>query len=168
MRFAYLLALAAFCLTGCAGYHIGPIQPKFMSGIKTIAVPTFRNDTLYPRIEVLVADRVIKQLQEDGTYRVDTEDRADATLEGTIKRIERRPSRSLVGNTFATEEFTLTVFVSFSLRKRGSTAVLDQRLIAGQTSFFVSSDVNQEERQAMPLAIQDAAVHLVTALSEGW
>ena len=30
--------------------------------------PTFKNRTLVPRIEVLVTDTVIKQLQQDGTY----------------------------------------------------------------------------------------------------
>jgi hypothetical protein len=46
--------------------------------------------------------------------------------------------------------------------------------VSGKTSFFVSgsnalaADVNQDERQALPLAIEDAATRLVSQISEGW
>ena len=39
---------------------------------------------------------------------------------------------------------------------------------AGLTSFFVDEDVNTDERQALPLAAEQVAVHLVSQLSEGW
>ena len=40
--------------------------------------------------------------------------------------------------------------------------------VSGPTSFFVGSDVATEEEQAIPLAAEDLAVHLVSQLSEGW
>ena len=77
-----MAALIPLLFSGCAGYHLGAIQPHFMEGIHTIAVPTFRNDTLIPRIEVLVADTVIRQIQEDGTYKVaSSEETASASEE---------------------------------------------------------------------------------------
>ena len=45
-----------------------------MIGIKTIAVPTIRNETLIPRAEVLVSDTIIRQIQEDGTYQIASSD----------------------------------------------------------------------------------------------
>jgi len=51
---------------------------------------------------------------------------------------------------------------------------LDARGVTGQTSFFVTgsntiaADVNQDERQAIPLAAEDLAVRLVSQISEGW
>src|SRR5437016_14414407 len=70
-----------FCLAlcGCLGYHDGPVKPYYLRDVHTIAVPTFKNRTLVPRIEVLVTDTVIKQLQQDGTLQVDNGDMADAT-----------------------------------------------------------------------------------------
>jgi hypothetical protein len=38
----------------------------------------------------------------------------------------------------------------------------------GTTTFFVSSDVTSDERQALPLATEDLASRLVTQVSEGW
>jgi len=66
---SFLTAVCLF-LTGCLGYHVGPVKPGVLRDVHTIAVPTFENKTLLPRIEVLITDSVIKQLQQDGTYKV--------------------------------------------------------------------------------------------------
>jgi hypothetical protein len=174
MRFAFLLPLAALLFAGCAGYKIGPVQPKFMEGIHKIAVPTFRNDTLEPRVEVPMATAVIKQFQLDGTYQIVDEKYADAILEGTLDTIERRPARSVRGNVLLTKEYTLTVRGRFKLTNKSTGLVIDERTVTGTTSFYatgsdsVSQDVNQDERQAVPLAAEDMAVQLVSQLSEGW
>src|SRR5207249_4922525 len=57
--FATVICLA---LSGCLGYHVGPVKPYYLRDVHTIAVPTFKNRTLVPRIEVLITDTVIKQL----------------------------------------------------------------------------------------------------------
>ena len=173
MRFAFLLPLAAVLLSGCAGYHVGPIKPKTMRDVKTIAVPSFKNDTLEPRVEVLFANAVIKQIQQDGTFQVVREADADAILEGTVEKILRRPSRSVRGNVLQTREYNLVTTIRFRVRDR-SGRILEERAVAGQSSFFVSgtdtlaADVNEDERQALPLVAEDAAVHLVSLISEGW
>ncbi len=166
MRF--LPALAALLFAGCAGYHIGPVQPKFMEGVKTIAVPTFKNNTLEPRIEVLVAGTVIRQIQQDGTYQVTSSGNADAVLEGTIIELRRRSARSVRGNVIATREFTLTLELEYKVTRRSDKKQLATGRIQGATSFFVSGDLQQDERQAIPLAVEDASVRLVSRISEGW
>lgn len=168
MKRALWPALAALFFAGCSGYHIGPIKPQFMQGVNTIAVQNFKNETLEPRIEVLVADTVIKQIQQDGTYRVESPERADAILEGTISNIKRRSARNVRGNVLATSEFNLDLELSFRLKRRSTGVTIQTRTINGRTSFFVGGDVNQDERQAIPLAAQDAAVRLVSQISEGW
>jgi len=165
-----LPALAAcFLLGSCAGYHIGPIKPKYMQGINTIAVPVFHNETLIPRIEVLVSDTVIRQIQQDGTYRIaSSADAADAVMEGDITEIRRRPWRSVIGDVQSTQEFSMELMIHYRLVRRATGEVLDTRNVDGSTTFFVSGDLNQDERQAVPIAAQDAAVRLVSILSEGW
>jgi hypothetical protein len=174
MRLAVLLPLTALLLAGCGGYKIGPVQPKFMEGIHKIAVPTFRNDTLEPRIEVALATAVINQFQQDGTYQIVDEKNADAILEGTLDTIQRHPARSVRGNVLQTKEYTLSVRCRFKLTKKSTGVAMDERTVTGQTSFYatgsdsVSQDVNQDERQAVPLAAADMAVQLVSQYSEGW
>lgn len=174
MRLALLAPAFALLFGGCAGYHIGPVKPAKFDGIKTIAVNTFKNDTLQPRVEVLLANSVIKQIQQDGTYVVADESKADAVLEGTLDEIRRRASRYVRGNVLQTREYTLQIRVRYKLTQRGTGKLLDERTVAGTTSFFVSgsgsvaADVNQDELQAFPLAAEDLAVRLVSQISEGW
>jgi ABC-type uncharacterized transport system auxiliary subunit len=161
--------LALFSLSGCAGYRIGSVQPYYLRSVHTIAVPTFGNKTLLPRIAVLVTDSVIKQFQQDGTYRIAGDDKADAILKGDITRITRAPARSVRGNVLATTEFALWLRVRYSLVERTTGKVLAAPVEAvGTTSFFVGPDITSDERQALPLAAEELATHLVSQLSEGW
>ena len=131
-------------------------------------MPTFKNRTLVPRVEVLVTDTVIKQFQQDGTFQITSDDKADATLTGEISHINRFPARSVRGNVLATTEFALGLTVKYSLTARDGKQLVGPGEVTGTTSFFVSSDVTTDERQALPLATEDLATRLVTQLSEGW
>jgi Lipopolysaccharide-assembly len=174
---ALFATLFCFALGGCLGYHIGPVKPYYLRDVHTIAVPTFTNRTLVPRIEVLVTDTVIKQLQQDGTYQITNGDKADATLTGEIYRITRAPARSVQGNVLLTTEFSLVLVVRYSVAGRDGKPLVPPNDAIGSTTFFVSSaatqnitsgDVTSDERQALPLATEDLASRLVTQISEGW
>jgi len=161
-------ALIVFGLTGCMGYHIGPAKPYYLRDVQSISVPTFKNSTLQPRIEVLVTGTVIKQFQQDGTFRIVGDDEADAILKGEITALTRRPTRSVRGNVLATTEFGLTMRVRYSLVDRSGKQLSSPSYALGTTSFFVGRDVNADERQALPLATEELATHLVSQMSEGW
>lgn len=163
-----IFALLALLLAGCAGYKIGPVKPTVMKGIATIAVPSFKNATLAPRIEVLLAHSVISHFQQDGTYQIASEKNADAILEGTIASIERRPARALRGNVLATTEFDLLLTIDFTLTNRATGKVVTHRKVIGKTNFFVGADLQQDEQQALPLAADKAAAQIVSILSEGF
>jgi hypothetical protein len=165
---ASFATILCFAISGCLGYHIGPVKPYYLGDIHSIAVPTFKNRTLVPRVEVLVTDTVIKQFQQDGTFQITSDDKADATLTGEISHINRLPARSVSGNVLATTEFNLALTVNFSLTARDGKQLAGPSDVTGNTSFFVSSDVTTDERQALPLATEDLATRLVTQLSEGW
>jgi len=165
---ASLATVLCLALGGCLGYQIGPVKPYYLRDVHTIAVPTFKNRTLVPRIEVLVTDTVIKQLQQDGTFQIVGGDKADATLNGEISQIRRLPARSVRGNVLATTEFALTLSVRYSLTGRNGEQLAPPSDAIGTTSFFVSSDVTTDERQALPLATEDLATRLVSRISEGW
>ena len=168
MKNLLVAALACLGLSGCLGYHIGPVKPTYLRDVQTIAIPTFENKTLLPRIEVLVTDTVIKQFQQDGTFRIANGGNADATLKGEIIRISRSPARSVVGNVLATSEFNLSVRVKYKIVGPDGKALGPPGDVVGTTSFFVGTDVTTDERQALPLASEELANRLVTQLSEGW
>jgi len=166
--------LAAFALAGCAGYEVGSIKPTPMQGIRTLAVPNFKNETLEPRVEVLLANTLIKQIQQDGTYKIADEKDADATVECSLEEIDRRPQRSVRGDTLVTREYELVMRIRYRVIENKTGRELMSRTVSGSTHFFVSginaitADVLQDERQALPLAMEEAAVRLVAQISEGW
>ena len=139
-------------------------------------------------MEVLVANALIRQLQQDGTYKITSERDADATVEGLIERIERVPARGVRkdGNTpadfYQTSEFTLNLVLRVKAVEKNSGKTLLSKNFSGKSSFFVSigspttlnnvntrtADVNRDEHQALPQAVEDAAVQITSYLSEGW
>lgn len=161
------LLLTTFLLAGC-GYKLGEIRPTPMRSVRTLAVPTFKNKTLEPRVEVLMADTVIKQLQQDGTYPITSDDTADAILYGTVTKIERRSLRSVQNNVLATSEYGLHIVVQYQVIDRVTGVLLMQGRADGDTSFFSNNDLTTAETQAIPIAAQNMAVDLTTELSEGW
>ena len=162
-----ILCAAIGCLTGCAGYTLGPTPPTYMKGIQRVAVPIFKNVSITPDVEAVTTTAVIKQIQEDGTYQVTGVDQADAVVNGTITEVDRTKARSLQGNVLASAEFNLVVTIVFRIQ-RPTGQILADRKIQGTTSFFVGNDIASQEREAIPLAVQDAAVQFVSFLSEGW
>lgn len=169
--FPLLLALAFF-LTGC-GYHLGEIKPTPMRRVTTLAVNSFKNQTLIPRIEVQTADAVVKQFQQDGTYRIESADRADAIIEGTIVSVQRQPMRVFASNVLQTSEFELTLTVSYRVIDRTTGAVILQGTAVGVTPFFtqtdrVNSDLVTNQNMNYPIAAQRMAEKLVSKVAEGW
>jgi hypothetical protein len=175
------LVAAPLLFGGCAGYHLGPVKPSKMRDVHTLAVPAFKNMTLEPRVEVMLANTVIKQIQQDGTYKIASEHDSDAVVLGTIERIERTPARGVQRDFFQTSEYTLSLVLSVKVQERSTGRTLSEREVRGNSSFFVSSsnslsaevnarvaNVNRDERQAIPLAAEDAAIKLTSYLSEGW
>jgi hypothetical protein len=164
----FAATLVCLALVGCLGYHIGPVKPYYLRDVHSIAVPTFKNRTLVPHIEVLVTDTVIKQLQQDGTFQIASGEDADATLTAEIYRINRIPARSVRGNVLRTTEFNLSLSVKYTLVGRDGKTLAPPAEAVGATTFFVGTDVTTDERQALPLATEDLATRLVSQLSEGW
>jgi hypothetical protein len=68
----------------------------------------------------------------------------------------------------ASSEFNLRVTINFLIQKPGTGEILGQKNIDGVSSFFVGNDIASQERQAIPLAVEDVATQFASYLSEGW
>jgi hypothetical protein len=144
-----------------------------MRRVTTIAVPAFTNKTLLPRLEAQTADAVAKQFQQDGTYRIESSDRADAIVEGTIVSVDRQPMRIFANNVLQTSEFELTLRVKYRVIDRVTGSVLMEGTAVGVTPFFsesdlVNSDLVTNQNMNYPIAAQRMAQNLVSKVAEGW
>jgi len=167
-KLAFLLTLTVITtLTGCAGYQKGTSRPSKMAAVTKLEVPTFKNDTLEPRLEVLVTNAVIKKLQAGGAYKIVGPGEGDAVVSGLIKDIERGQFRSVRSNTLRTSELLMRLRIDFVV-----TGVNGEELMSGQSrgesNIVLDPNVQLTERQALSDAAERMSIDLASQLSEGW
>jgi outer membrane lipopolysaccharide assembly protein LptE/RlpB len=163
------LLLSLVLITGCAGYKLGNIPSAEMEGVKTIYVPVLKNESYEPGLQVQTTNAVIRKLETDGTYLTSRMAKADATLEISITDVERSPKRLQRDNAIATQEYTVTIHAKFTLTNHNTgKKVLEGVEVSGSTDFFLFNDVQEGERQALPLAVDKVAYEIVRQVTEGW
>lgn len=184
----YLLAISLFTFTGCAGYRPGASKPHQLAAVKKLAVPTFKNDTLEPRIEVLVTEAVIKKLQMDGGYKIVPVSEADAVLRGTITELTRHQFRAARADTLVTTEILVGLIAKFTVEathpdilaaaqsakpaQDGAEVKVSNTIYSGQTrnssNIVVNPNYQLSIRQAMADAAERMSGELVGQLTVGW
>ena len=167
-KFALLLALPVLSvLSSCAGYQLGASKPHQMANVTKLAVPTFKNDTLEPRLEVLVTNALIKKLQMDGAYQIVPRSEADAVLVATITDIERSQFRSVRSNTLRSSEILNRLIINYKVED-SSGGQLMKGTERAQSNIVLDPNVQLSERQALADAAERLALILASRISEGW
>jgi outer membrane lipopolysaccharide assembly protein LptE/RlpB len=164
---AVILAASLVLVSGC-GYHLGAAKPAVLQNVTKIAIPTFKNKTFEPNVEVLMADATIKQFQQDGTYEIVPDDRADAILYCTLDQVEQTQARAVLSNVLATREFKMKLKVNYELVDRVTGVKILAGAIDADTSFYTNDDLQIDKQQAIVTAIHKVAVDLVGQIAEGF
>jgi hypothetical protein len=164
-RCALLAALAA-ALAGCAGYRLGPTN-NLSAGARSIQVAPFENKTPEPRLVEAVTAALRKQLQQDGTYRLDTRDEGDIVVTGAITTYERRYLTFQPGDVLTPRDYRVSVTARVTARDRRTGTVLLDRPVTGRSDIRVGSDLVSAERQALPLVAEDLARRATSLLTDG-
>jgi len=167
-----LLWLPLFAvLCSCANYKMGN-TPKGsgLQDIRILYVPTAVNETDETAVPGPVTNALLQEIDRDGTFRHARKDEADAILEVTVKRIERSPIQQSVEQYLTTLQYQLTMVLEYRVYSmKDKKEVIGKTTTSGYTTFFVQGDQTESQRQALPLAAQNAAQNLVTSLaSRGW
>lgn len=170
MKLLHALAasLAVLALTSCAGYHIGPAKPAHLAKIEKIAVPIFENETLEPRLSVLMTNALVKQIQADGSYQITSKDKADGVLDCRIRRINRTPFRSVRTNVLVTSELRVEIYIDYRLKEAATGTLLHGGRVYGSSSIVLDPNFQLSEHQAMEEVSQRIASQLVSEIAEGW
>lgn len=75
-------------LPGCAYYSTSATGG---SGIRSVAIPLFENESLESGIHQTFTDSLIQAFLSDGALKVVDEDRADVILRGTVMEVREEP-----------------------------------------------------------------------------
>ena len=168
MRLLQFLAVSTMTvlLTGCAGYHLGPVNGA-VAGEKTIEILPFNNQTLQPRLGDSVTQALRERLQTDSTYHLVTHGGADIVVSGVITRYNREGLSYLNTDVATVENYRVGVTAHVTARERGTGKLLLDKDVNGYTLVSVGTDLASAERQSLPLLAEDLARNTVELLTEG-
>lgn len=162
----FLLGCWAVIVSGCASYNLGPTN-GVVAGSRSIQIVPFVNKATEPRLSEALTLALRKQVQQDGTYRLDTSGAGDVLLSGTIVRFEREELSFQPSDVLTVRDYHLVMVAEIKATDAATGQTLLQRPIGGRTSIRVGADLTSAERQAIPLLAADVARNAVALLVDG-
>jgi hypothetical protein len=167
-----LLIFFAICVTailsaGCAGYHLGSVNPNVVAGEKSIEIVPFNNQTLQPRLGDAVTQALRERMQTDGTYRLATRNPGDVVVTGVITAYSREGVSFLRTDVTTAVNYRVGITAHVTARDRGTGKVLLDKSVNGYTLVQVGTDLADAERQSLPLLAEDLARNVAQLLTEG-
>jgi len=167
-RFAFLF-LCVLVLNGCAGYRVGNTSGRDLQGVRSVYVPMAKNTSLEPDLQLSVTNAIINRFNTDGTLEVNQTQNADSELDVVVTNVQRTAVRSSSTDILVTAEYQITIQATVTyVNRRLGRKIFENASISGTTYFFTQSDIQEGERQALPLAAEDLANNVVKNVTEGW
>ena len=162
-----LVIVAALVLTGgCANYTLGPTNGR-KSGDTSIKIAPVQNDTIEPRLSEAVGNALRKQIQQDGTFRLETQDEAGILVTSRILRLERTYLSLNPRDVITPRDYQMILTMQLQATERGTGKVLVDRPLSGRTTVRVGTDVNSAERESIPLLAEVIARKATSVLADG-
>jgi hypothetical protein len=156
-------------LSGCAGYRVGNTSGRDLQGVRSVYVPVAKNTSLEPDLQMTVTNAVIRRFNSDGTLEVNQNANADSELDIVITNVKHTPVRSSTSDILITAQYQLTIEAKATyVNRRLGRKIFENFTVNGSTTFFTQSDIQEGERQALPLAAADLANNTVKLITEGW
>src|SRR5262249_10002835 len=112
-------------LAGCA-YRLGPTNGE-RAGSRSVRVAPFENKTIEPRLVEAVSFALRRQLQQDGTYKLNTSQSADIILSGVIIGFERHSLSFRPRDVVTPRDYRLTITAQVTARERATGKLLLDR-----------------------------------------
>lgn len=169
--FLCVLIGSALAISGC-GYHVAGHSSTLPPQWTTIAVPTFKNDTVQYRIEQRFTAAVIRELIIRTKYHlVSDPGAADAVLHGEILSIDTSPVL-FNGTTGQVTTMLVTVHAKVALiAANAEKPVYENKDMVFRSEYQIPSNVNsffQQEDPALERMARDFASNLVANVTEGF
>ena len=153
-------ALAAAALAGCgANYRWRPSAPADM---RTVAVPTFRNESDLQEIGAVASRQILREFQREGTFKIRPTDDAALEVQGAVVSVyageaayDRRSGLRISGYA-ATGVFKVTV-----VDRRRSAILIDNRTYRAEATYAGGQDATTSLRNAAGRLCEDLARQVV-------
>jgi hypothetical protein len=166
MRHLLLAWGAALMFTGCAGYKLGPSN-GMEAGSRSVQINPPVNQTFEPRVAEALNQQLRKQVQRDGTYRLDSRGEGDVVVSTTITKYNRLGETYQRRDTLTARDYRIQLYAQVTAYDRITGKNVINREFVGRTSVRLGTDQASAERQALPLVTEDLARMITSALADG-
>ena len=130
--------LCLFLLMGC-GYQMVGKETHVPPGLNSLAIPTFKNQTIEPGIEVHFTQGFLKEFINDRRVKVVDRVQADSILEGVIKDFSIY-SVAYDRSGLATE-YQASVVIDLTLKKRSGEVIWEQKNLSDSRWYKTSFNI---------------------------
>ena len=161
-----LSLLLVSVLTGCVGYQAGPTN-GVIAGARTVRVSFFRNETLEPRLVVAVNRALKRNLQQDGTFELETHGNADLLVTGELTDFLLGGVSYTLGDILTVQDYNLQLTSRIKVTDRVTGEVILDRTITGSSIVRVGSDLSAGQRQVVPLIADQLARQATDLIVDG-
>ena len=160
-----LLALS----TSACGYHTAGKASLIPTEVKTIAIPSFVNQTQTYRIESILTEAVVREFNTRTKFRIVSDpDAADAVLRGTVTSTQLAPV-TYDSNTGRASSALVTVNMKVLLTQKDGKVLYENSNYVFREQYQVSRELSsffEEEGPAVDRLSRDFARTLVSNVLE--
>lgn len=159
MKRFFPIAAALAVLAGCRTYTWTSSVPEDM---RTVSVPTFRNETDVVELGAVATRQTLREFQREGTFRIASQDDAALEVQAVLKSAHPGLLNYKRGQSMRAFEQRLTLKADVSLVDRRNGKVLfDNRPYVAETTFFSDTDIVTARRDASGRLAEDLARQIV-------
>jgi len=145
----FAVTLLGFLFLSACGYQMVGKETHVPRGLNSVAIPTFKNQTYEPGIEVQFTQAFLSEFILDRRVKVVDRAQADSVLEGNIT--DFRIYSVAYGPSGLALEYQTTVVLDVTLKDRTGKVLWEQKGFSETTWFRASSSsvlINEVNKQA--------------------
>lgn len=148
-----LLILCMMAVTAC-GYQMVGKETHVPPGLYSVAIPTFKNETFEPGIEILFTQAFLTEFIQDRRVNVVSRERADSVLEGAVKSFTM--SAVAYDRSGFVLQYQMTIVLDLALKGREGKVLWEEKGMH-ETQWFRASSIGVTNEAAKQAAIQKVA-----------
>ena len=166
MNTVRMLAFAAMAVAVCGCASRYSWRPGVPDEMRTVAVPTFRNESDVQEMGAVAARQVLREVQREGTFRIRSVDDAALEVQGAVLSAgaesvayDRRSGLRISG-------YEMTgVFQVSVIDRRAGKVLVDNRRYEARATFAAGQDISTAQRDAAGRMADDLARQVVDDLT---
>ena len=130
-------------------------------------VNPFQNKTIQPRLNDYLSTSLRKNLQQDGTYRINSHNDGDIILSGVIISYVRNALSFQASDVITAQDYEIKMTAQITAQERSTGKIIFNQPVTGRTTLRVNNDLTSAERQAIPILTDDLAKKATALLVDG-